>query len=375
MSLLKSFIRLYSKSSKSATTKSSFNKLKLEKALNFLQNDSKFNFNTITEDEKSNYVNDFTQILSSGLENKEQTSNVKHHFNQSLLGLNHLLQNNTSTTKKTTPLVKPSQCNFDELSHLIKNVENSDQLLHIFDDLVHNNSLNSRNLKLILWNKNPINLDHILNKIEFINNNNNQYDKLLILVFLKASSIKSYKIVNQLFKNYMDNWINLRNNGELSPFLERALYQSLKQSGLKLNDLLPMFEFTSTQYLLLIESLPFDIKTWITTNYYLENSSNFTKNQHIFIKTLLFLVNKVKFNQNTKPLITKLLKISISNKIHKESVNDEQTLTIQKHRFHHDLTNLLQDLHNNNNDLELLKIMEMLNEDNNEIQQPILRFV
>ncbi|CAM9023757.1 unnamed protein product [Wickerhamomyces anomalus] len=297
---LSNFTKLSSKGSKQSEEVA---QSQVQKALSLLK-DSKFNFETITEDDKKKYINDFTQILSTGLSHKNEATTISQHFDQSILGLNQLLVKPNSQLASKMSSLDPIS-----VKELISKARNETELLRIYDNLVNNNHLNLSNFRLIIFNKHLRDLDHILNKLNFPN---------------------------------IDKWLYLRHEGKLSFPLEKSLYQIIYKYK-KNTELLTDLDYTLSSYILLLEAIPRKLDELKS----IQNSSNFqlSKNQDLFLNFLSYMTSKP-INKQSNIFLRKLTKLSSENHVHKEDCSKDSQLTIQKYRFINGISEMAEELMN-----------------------------
>jgi len=358
--LFSSFTKL-SKSNKNTSIANS----QIQKALDLLK-ESKFNFETITEEEKVKYVNDFTNILSTGLQKSNETENVKHHFDQSLLGLNQILTKSTQSSFLDPISIK----------ELVTKAHNESELLKIYDDLVNNGIINLSNFKLILFNKHLRDLNHIITKLNFINHDG-KFDSLKILITTKAYILKNSTFANKIYSENIDKWLYLRSESKLPTFLEKSLYQIIFKHERSTDLFTKELNFTLPSYILLVESIPkktIELKS-------IQDDADFklSKNQDLLIRFLTFIINKTSVTQPniTNTFIRKLIKLSVENHIHNEEYSKDSELTIQKYRFINSINELSEDMVTEyGNDSELTSLIESIHETDDLLQnETVLKFI
>lgn len=367
-----------SKLSKSANTKPTSNvdeiaQSQVQKAINLLK-DSKFNFETITEEDKERYIKDFTQILSTGLYPKKPTinkaTNVSQHFDQSILGLNQIL------TKVKSPISsRITMLDNASIHELIKKVKSEVELLRIYDDLVNNNNLNLSNFRLIIFNKHLHNLNHVLDKLNFVNNDG-KYDGLKILVATRAYILKSFDIGKNLYKENIDKWLYLRSEGKLSYLLEKSLYQFIfKYNKGTTGFLLDELSYSLSSYILLVETIP--RKFHELRMIQVSSSFQLSKNQDLLLNFISYIISKP-ISSQTNILLRKLIKLSVENQVHKEDRSEDSQLTIHKFRFINGVSELVEDLAQEHgaSEPQLSNLIKSIHETDDLLQnETVLKFI
>lgn len=361
-------IRLFSSFtgvSKAASKPTNIAQSQIQKALNLLK-ESKFNFETITEDDKAKYIKDFTNILSTGLQNQQNTKNVAQHFDQSLLGLNQILT-------KTTQSSKISHLDSISVKEMIGKVNTEGKLLGLFDDLINNNKMNLSNFRLIIFNKNLRDLKYIIDKLNFVNSDG-KFDEMKILIVVKAYMLKSSELATQVYEENIDKWLQMRDQGRLSNFLEKSLYQIIYKHNQDLDLLINNITYTLSSYILLVESLP---KKVVDLNI-IQLSAGFelSKNQDLFLNFLQFIVTN-SVNNKSNNSIRKLVKLSIESQVHKEQHQQDNELTIQKYRFLSGISELAEDLvADYPSDPQLARLIKSIHETDDLLQnETVLKFI
>lgn len=359
--LFSSFASLSKGSSKSDNIAQS----QIQKALSLLK-ESKFNFETITEDEKDKYIKDFTNILSSGLQNEQNTQSVAQHFDQSLLGLNQILT-------KTTQSSKISHLDSISVKEMISKVNSEGKLLSLFDDLVNNNKMNLSNFRLIIFNKNLRDLKYIIDKLNFVNRDG-KYDELKILIVAKAYLLKSSELAKEVYEQNINKWLQMRQAGCLPNFLEKSLYQIIFKHNKNLDFLLNNITYTLPSYILLVESLPRKIRDLNIIQ--LNTGFQLSKNQDLFLNFLQFITAKP-VNSKSNNSIRKLIKLSIETQVHKEIYQQDTELTIQKYKFLSGISEFAEDLvADYPSDPELSPLIKSIHETDDLLQnETVLKFI
>ncbi|ODQ56740.1 hypothetical protein WICANDRAFT_65622 [Wickerhamomyces anomalus NRRL Y-366-8] len=361
---LSNFTKLSSKGSKQSEEVA---QSQVQEALSLLK-DSKFNFETITEDDKKKYINDFTQILSTGLSHKNEATTISQHFDQSILGLNQLLVKPNSQLASKMSSLDPIS-----VKELISKARNETELLRIYDNLVNNNHLNLSNFRLIIFNKHLRDLDHILNKLNFVNHDG-KFDDLKILIAAKSYVLKSFDITNSLFTANIDKWLYLRHEGKLSFPLEKSLYQIIYKYK-KNTELLTDLDYTLSSYILLLEAIPRKLDELKS----IQSSSNFqlSKNQDLFLNFLSYITSKP-INKQSNIFLRKLTKLSSENHVHKEDCSKDSQLTIQKYRFINGISEMAEELMNEYgaNEPQLRGLIRSIHETDDLLQnETVLKFI
>lgn len=376
----------------------------LTKELKFLKKNPKFSLiDTITESEKNEYIKSFTNILNSDLNSKTKLANKKdensifnQHFGYSLVGLKSILDTNNSVSnhngRKGIDSVHVNINNFDPvfIKSKIASSKTDQELLELFDLLTVNNKLTLTNFKLILFQFKSTNLQHFVDKLNFLNNKH-EYDEYFILITLKYLLIREKKQESlEIFDKFISNWLILRDEGKLNLNSEKLLYQLIfklysTNPVFKLEFLNHELKYSKFQYLTLIHSLPkFSLK-FEKIRLEMANSVEenvFSRNQLLFIKFLNYLntyyqnpifKNTTIYNNNIK----KLLELSNKNKLLFEDPNQDETLNLFKFRFINGLTEFSEFLlKNHKNDYELINLVNEIHKNDEFINnETTLKFI
>jgi hypothetical protein len=258
---------------------------------------------SVDDIEKDKYIQYFTQVLNNDIK-ESRSALVENHINHSIIGLNTLL---TVNSTKKDPISSKED---------ILRCQSSQQLKHIFDSLILRDELNELNLRSFLMNK-YMDLEYIYERLQY-----HKYTNYMILVCYRAVILKQYAFGEDIYTENISKWTERE---DLSPFLEKLLYQLIWKITKDLT-LIRSMNLSRSSYILLIESIPRQL-------YQYELDMTLTKNQELLISCIKHMIEQPITKQSNKQL-HKLIKLSNDSKVFVEE-NDE--VDLRKYRFRYGL--------------------------------------
>lgn len=336
---------------------SSLNKNDIKKAIDLLSNKS----TVISNQERSKFIDQFTTVLNKDISKNDPLISSSNHFGNSLDGLSNLINNITNDVNSLDSI---------SLKQKINSANNEVELSNIFDSLVHSGNLSLNSFKLIIMNKNCFNLNHFLNKFEFLDPNGLEYLNYKILIVIKASILNKKELSLDLYNKNIKEWIKNLNENNLnnSVLLIKSLYQII----FKFKDfkLLLSLKFNNKNLILLTESLPNQINSYLNP-ILINNDVELSKNQENYLNLLSIL------SSNYSNLIKKLVKSSVINKLSLENKSDDNDLTILQYRFNNDLISITEEAIKSINDSKLDNLLKHLKKNGHEelLTGGLLKFI
>jgi hypothetical protein len=293
---------------------------------------------SVDDIEKDKYIQYFTQVLNNDIKQTRSTL-VGNHINHSIIGLNTLL---TVNGTKKDPISSKED---------ILRSQSPQQLKQIFDSLILRDELNELNLRSFLMNK-YMDLEYIYERLQY-----HKYTNYMILVCYRAVILKQYAFGEDIYTENVSKWTQRE---DLSPFLEKLLYQLIWKITKDLT-LIKRMNFSRSSYILLIESIPRQL-------YQYELDMTLTKNQELLISCIKHMIEQPITKQSNKQL-HKLIKLSNDSKVFVEE-NDE--VDLRKYRFRYGLREWIIEVDEQLRELgDVMERLEGLEEEN----EMVVRFI
>lgn len=301
----------------------------------------------VTNEEKNKYIQYFTQVLNTDIREHDHEK-VQSHFVQSLTGLNTILNVGNKTSQLDPISIKDT----------LTKCGNEKQVLQVFDELLMKDMLTVKTLKFILMNKHTQDMQYFYDSLKFI-----KRDDLKLLVCSKAVMLRQYAFAQRIYDDNVAVWLAMREEGELTAFLQKSLYQLIWKINRDLK-LIQKLEYSRESYIQLIESIPRQLDNLPRCE------CNLTASQELFIQFVRF-INDQQITATSNKFLQKLLKLNVDARI---SMEEGDEMTIHKYRYIGGLVELCEDLNKQYGGVDELVLS--LNElDDVLINETVLKFI